>query len=110
RARSLHLPIALEQLGHEVDRPPMIARLAPRGEPNPPIEAVVVRGGDAGTAERVARFAGQLVFFPLAARRKLCVRGALENDLESLLSNAAEGAVGVDQVERLERAVHRLIG
>ena len=58
---------------------------------------------------RVAGFAFESVFLPHRLLGDLRLVGAFDHHLEANTADAAEGAVGVDQVERVEGRVHALM-
>src|SRR5262245_18418254 len=95
--------LALEQLGDQVDEPWVLGRVLERGEPDQPVDAVVIGRNHAGTSVHVARLALELVFPPRDR-----VAAPLEDQLVAHLADAPEGAIGVHEVEPVEGGVHDL--
>jgi len=95
--------VVLQQLGDEVHNPRVILVGAHRCEPHLPVEFPVVRRNDARTTLRVAGFALELV-----RARRLTVVAPFDDDFVTVPAHAAERAVGVDEMERLETGIHHL--
>src|SRR5438552_1170786 len=78
-----------------------------RNEPHQPIEAEVVRRNLAAESGWVARLRSEAVLAPAMLVTRIAA-GALDHDLIARAPDGAEGAVGIDEVKRIERGVHRL--
>ena len=77
-------------------------------EPHLPVEAVVVRRDPARPPPRIAGLALELVLLPASPLVRCASPRAFEHDLVALAADAAERAVGVHEVERIEGRVHPL--
>ncbi len=115
REERLRRGLAVQELPHEVDEPGLLVDdLAAGGavadEPHLPVEPVVVRRDEARAPPGVARHARQLVLLPGRVQSSTePVARPFEDHLVALAAHAAEGAVGVDHVERIVGRVHRLL-
>src|SRR5262245_8420231 len=87
--------VSREQLPGEVDRPWVIAGRPHRGEPEQPVETIMVGAHPAGAARRILGLAFPLVGAPLRRGRDLLVGRSLEDQLIAFATNGTERAVGV---------------
>lgn len=77
--------VIVQQLPNEVKSPGVLVGASHRGKPDLPVQAIVVRADHAGSPERIAGFALELVSLPLAFRSDHLIVGAFKNNLVSLL-------------------------
>src|SRR4051812_11059804 len=100
-------PVAAQQLLQERDEPALAVRRRERQEPHQPVETEVVRRDLWWSAARIAGLADELILLPVVLVGRVG-RRPLDHDLVSLAADAAEGAVGVDEVIAVEAVVHQL--
>src|SRR5712692_852984 len=91
--------IVVEQLPDQVQGPGITARRRHRGEPDLPIDPIVIGRDDAGTPERIPRLALELVGLPEGGPGDRRVVRPLEDDLGTLATDAAECAVGIHEIQ-----------
>src|SRR5579884_4206150 len=101
--------VGFEEPAHERQQPSAGVRVREGGEPHEPVEAQVVRRDLRRPPPRVAGLALELVLVPARLRSRRAIRSAFEHDLVAHAGDAAEGAVRVDEVERVEAVVHDLL-
>ena len=100
--------VVLQKFPDEVNSPGIRLRHGHRRKPDLPVEPMVIWADNTGPAHRVARLALEFVFLPLRSLADDRVLGAFKNDFMAFAADAPERAVGVDQVQRVERGVHDL--
>ena len=77
---------------------------------NLPVDPVMVGCHNARPTIDVAGLAFEFILPPLGVGVARVVRGrALDDDLETLFADRAEGAVGVDQMQPVEGSIHLLL-
>src|SRR6185437_44037 len=79
-------------------------------EPDEPVKAEVVRGDLRRHAERVAGLSLEAVLAPPGSGGDYAVSSTLQDDFIALAADAAEGAIGIDQVPGVVTGVHGLVG
>ena len=100
--------IRLEQLREKRHEPFVVHRRRHRREPHEPVQAEVVWSDLRRAALDVARLPLELVRAPLGRGCEDGIGGPFDLDLEPLLRDRAERAVGPDDMERIEARVHDL--
>ena len=97
-----------EKLTHQIEDPRVVAVVGHGCEPHLPVEFPVPGGDEGRAATRVAGFALEFVGAPGGVVARDSGVGAFEDDFVAVAGDAAEGAVGVDEMQRLEAGVHGL--
>src|SRR4051812_46187066 len=100
--------VSLEQLQQQLREPRIVLRRRHRGEPHQPVDAEVIGCDLPRTPRRIPRLAPELILAPHRRIAHRLIAGAFDRNLVPLPSDAAERAVGVDDLQRVERRVHHL--
>src|SRR5438874_3212396 len=91
-----------------MERPRVIAGRGHGRKPDLPVDPGLIRRDESRPPIRVSRFGYKFVFFPFRVTGNDRVFGSFKDNLIALATNRSECAVGVDQIERVERTINEL--